>query len=126
MHKKLFSIFINLATSIILLGHSFVPHHHHEAQHSHGHEHHHHNDQGGLKDLFAHHCHTSDYFTSVHKHEVSQLAHQQVFDAVISESYYIYTTGVYRPARHKYSCDYVYISPHFVNLDFRGPPSPSV
>jgi hypothetical protein len=121
MHKKLFRIFIALATSIILLGHTFVPHHH-EEQHSHNHEHHHH-EQGGLKDLFTHHCHSTDCFTSVHRHEVNQPAHQQVPGTLVYESYFICDKGFFKPEQYIYKCDYVYISPHLINLDFRGPPS---
>jgi hypothetical protein len=106
-----------------MLGHCFVPHHHAE-EHRHGHRHHH--ESKGIKDLFSHHCHSPDSFTSVQKYETRKTVQQLVPPFIDKHSDYIPFIACYKPVKNIYDCNYVYISPHLVHLDFRGPPSPSV
>lgn len=125
MQYKSMRFIVSLVTSIIMLGHTFVPHHHAE-EHGHGHRHSHHHENKGIKDLFSHHCHSSDCFTSLQKYEIGKTVQQLAPGLIISHSIYRALTTFYKPVQNTYECDYTYISPHLVHLDFRGPPSLSV
>lgn len=125
MQYKSIRFIISAITSIILLGHTFVPHHHAE-EHGHGHLHQHHHEGKGLKNLFSHHCHSTDCFTSIQKYEVAKSVHQQDPAIITPQPRFIVIQSFYRPVNFKYDCNYIYISPHLVNLDFRGPPSQTV
>lgn len=127
MQYKSLRFFVSLITSIILLGHTLVPHHHADA-HSHGHRHNHeHNHENrGIKDLFAHHCHSVDYFTSVQKHEASKPVGHAAPAIATSQYSFNPAKAIYKPVKYEYKSSYIYISPHLVNLDFRGPPMPII
>ncbi|PZR12180.1 MAG: hypothetical protein DI539_20240 [Flavobacterium psychrophilum] len=126
MQYKSIRFIVSLITSIILLGHSLVPHHHAD-QHAPGHHHEHHkHEHKGISDLFSHHCHSADCFTSIQKHEVSKTVYQQLPATIQQQSQFIALQAYHKPVKQLYDCKYIYISPHLVSLDFRGPPSQSV
>tara|TARA_B100001105_G_C22314556_1_gene409662 strand:+ start:714 stop:1046 length:333 start_codon:yes stop_codon:yes gene_type:complete len=110
-----------------MLGHTLVPHHHAE-EHGHGHDHHHthHHENKGIKDLFSHHCHSVDCFTSVEKFEVHSTIEKPSPTAIEVQSSGTALRTYYRPVLKTYKFTYIYISPHLVHLDFRGPPALSV
>lgn len=124
MQYKSLRTILNLLTSIILLAHTFVPHHHAE-------EHlnllvHHHEHTGGLGDLFTSHCHSGDSFISFQKHEIQQTVHSQAIITSDKKKQVCEYIPTYKLCSYTYKSEYIYISPHLLSLDFRGPPCLSV
>lgn len=124
MQYKSLRTILNLFTSIILLAHTFVPHHHAE-------EHlnlplHHHEHTGSLGDLFTDHCHSGNSFISFQRQEIKHsLQVQDIIQPDVKEYSAIYAK-VYKPCRYTYNSEYKYISPHLLSLDFRGPPTQTI
>lgn len=125
MQCKSIRFIVSLITSIILLGHTLVPHHHTE-EHQPGHSHSHQYKIRGLKDFFSQHCHSSDCFTRAEKHEIGKTVGQHAPAIATSIYYNAGPVTLHRPVQRAYKCTYTYTSPHLVNLDFRGPPHYSV
>ena len=127
MQYKSIRFIISLVTSIVMLGHTFVPHHHAEEHtHGHGHYHSHQHESKGVKDLFAHHSHSTDCFTVVQKLEVGKHVYHADPVFVSQDLAYSALKLLYRPIHLNYKTGYIYKPPHLVHLDFRGPPCPSV
>jgi hypothetical protein len=130
MIRKFAAILLYSLACLIQFGHSVIPHSHSD-DHDHGrggHHHHHHDnkddsDDKGIFHLFSHYGHSSETFlsntengklNSVRNALAVKADHFRFAEAHSVLTIPPITTGFNEP--------YIYISPHLVSFQLRGPP----
>lgn len=129
MIKKQLYIYFLYTACILHFGHSLFPHAHIIEHHHNGKDHHHHeeqSDENSLPFLFAHFNHTSDTFSNSHIDDVVSIVKEVPNQIVVlnnclsnSNSIGFYTKK--EVVRNKEPL--IFISPHLLSFQFRGPPT---
>lgn len=129
MIKKQLYIYFLYTACILQFGHSLFPHTHIIEHYHNGKNHHHHeeqSDENSLPLLFSHFNHTSDSFSNSHIEDVVSIVKEVTNQIVVLNSRlsYLNSTGFYTKTelvRNKELL--IFISPHLLSLQFRGPPT---
>ena len=129
MIKKQLYIYFLYAACILQFGHSLFPHTHIIEHHHNGKHHHHHeeqSDENRLPILFSHFNHTSDSFSNSHIEDVVSIVKEVPNQIIVLNNCLSYSNviGYYTKkevVRNKEPL--IFISPHLLSLQFRGPPT---
>jgi hypothetical protein len=131
--KKFTAILFCSIACVIQFAHSAVPHshaeEHHHGQHSHHHQHDHDNssDTEGktLVPFFSHFGHSAETFTN-HQTEDIKISQHDAFQPAFVEHQSSVIEGLAvesKIPKKAFDEPYIYISPHLLSLQFRGPPA---
>jgi hypothetical protein len=130
MFKKSLVISFLFLAWFLQLGHSLFPHAHVKEHHHSGKHHHHHNDEhsneNGLSLFFSHFNHTSDNFTKGHSDDEVRFIDVNSLKAVTTEIAEINLEFFWSSSKQlakTFREPFVFISPHLLSLQFRGPPT---
>jgi hypothetical protein len=129
MIKKQLYIYFLFAACLLQFGHSLFPHTHSIEHHHNGQQHHHHeeqSDENSLPLLFSHFNHTSDSFSNSHIEDVVSIVKEVPNQIVVLNSRLSHSNSTgfctkKEVVRNKEPL--IFISPHLLSLQFRGPPT---
>jgi len=129
MIKKQLYIYLLYTACFLQFGHSLFPHTHIKEHHHNGKQHHHHEEQSNENSfplLFSHFNHTSDTFSNSHIEDLVTIVKEVPNQIVVLNSCLFYSNfvGFYikkELVRNKEPL--IFISPHLLSLQFRGPPT---
>lgn len=121
MVRNFASILLISLACVIQLIHSVVPHSHHQ-DHVDQHHHNHDSEDQSIFHLFSHYQHSTETFTS--QTEDAEINITRELQALKSKEYVIAQSFGAKPLpTTAYVGPFIYISPHLVSLQFRGPPT---
>ena len=129
MFKRTISILFLFLACILQLGHGLFPHTHIKEHHHNGAHHHHHEEtaeENSLSLLFSHFNHTSDAFSNSHIEDVVTIVKEVASQIIVLNSCLSYPnfTGFYTKKEIvRNQQPLIFISPHLLSLQFRGPPT---
>ena len=129
MLKRKLSILFLFSACFLLLGHGWFLHTHIEA-HQHDGEHHHHHegdlDNSSLSFLFSHFYHTSDNHLHSHIGDVVTIVKKVSNQIIALNTNLSYSNSIKLPIKKElvwHKEPFIFISPHLLSLQFRGPPT---
>lgn len=130
MFKKSLAISFLFLACFLQLGHSLFPHAHAKEHHHNGKHHHHHNDEhsdeNGLSLFFSHFNHTSDTFSNGHLEEGIKIINEVPNQILILNTPEFFLNSFkfyYKKELVRNKEPLIFISPHLLSLQFRGPPT---